>query len=399
MTTFEDLLIEAEENRSRLRRQKDREETFIPKEVTPNCNLEEIKHCSIKGDISKEITPNCNLEEIKHCSIKGDISKEITSNYDLEEILEARRGGRDREETFIPRALEYPAYFLERYNSSNMNLEGTPKDETYFETSARMILGFQAEPEAVETLREALRQFQEGVSDTQFGAEYLLRFLKQSWVVSDKPAQNRSRSLYNKILGRVVRKQTTTNQPTEQASAQQEQVRELPIEELTKYGLKLDVQLNNSHFGKDFRLKYFDTPFNFCLTYEERLIASVGFVPDEGRIFVEQIQGIKGNHEILSPFKWERALVNYVAEWAQKYGIKQVSVTSVDNNKWAHRHGHLDVEQGRMLYNVTAKRSGFKRGDDGDYHRYFGESQESTIPVSEARQSRELCLAGGRFIR
>lgn len=409
MTTFEDSLIETEENRRRRRRDREgnsgrimghlREyssinpslnelisKNFIYYKPSKKSKIEEIKpFLEINSEISKkEIEP--------YLSIKYN-SSNIKSNYDLEEIIETRRGRRDREEIRTSMPLEYPIDFLQSYTSSNIEIKGIPRGESSFETSARMILGAQAEPKRVEALREALRQFQEGVADAQFGTEYLLRFLKQSWVITDKPTQNTGRNLYDKLLGKVLRKQTSISQPIEQASVQQEQVRELPSEELAKYALKLDVQLNGSHYGKDFRNKYFDTPFNFCLTYEGKLIASVGFVPDEGRVFVEQIQGIRGNHERLSPFKWERALVNYVAEWAQKYGIKQVSVTSVDNNKWAHKHGHLEVEQGRMLYDVTAKRSGFKRGNDGDYHRYFGKVQDNLDSTQKSTRLEESCLA------
>ena len=191
----------------------------------------------------------------------------------------------------------------------------------------------------------------------------------------------------------------------------------IPEDELSRYGLTLDIQSTKfgsaSHYGTRFTQKYFDALFNFCLTYDGELIASLGFNPDEGRMTIQQIQGIKGHGDKLKPIKWERALVEYAVQWAEKYGIPEVAVISVDNNKWAgysfnalkekeiypaettfedacsldftteraYKEAaekakvwdlHLMPHQGFMLYDITAKRCGFRKGRNGNYIRRLG---------------------------
>jgi len=186
-------------------------------------------------------------------------------------------------------------------------------------------------------LAEALTGFQEGRVDRTFGVEYLRGFVKQS--------------------------------------------AELPDEELDRYTLKHDIQLDNSQYGNGFGHKYFDTKFNFCLTYDGQLIASVGFDAAQDRMYIWQIQGIRGNRDKLKPIKWERALASYAVQWAEKHGIPEVSIVSVDNNKWANMHGHLDKKHGKMIYDVTAKRIGFRDKDaDGNYIKQLDVSKR--MPIS-----------------
>jgi hypothetical protein len=100
-------------------------------------------------------------------------------------------------------------------------------------------------------------------------------------------------------------------------------------------------------------------------------------------MFIEQIQGIKGYGEVLKPLKWERALLNYAVDWAKTQDVPDVAVISVDNNKWALQHCHLNKEQGKMLYDVTAKRSGFKERDiHGNYTMHLGIIRPFAIPES-----------------
>ncbi|MCP4599860.1 MAG: hypothetical protein GY847_04845 [Proteobacteria bacterium] len=137
--------------------------------------------------------------------------------------------------------------------------------------------------------------------------------------------------------------------------------------ELARYTLDADIKLNGSNYGQRFKKKYFDSTFNFCLIHDEELIATLGFEIDDRALIVWQIQGVKGQGSKLQPIKWSRALLKYCASWAGKVGATEVNVVSVKHNEWTATHGHLDKDRGRLLYDVTAKRCGFKRGKDGYY--------------------------------
>ncbi len=138
--------------------------------------------------------------------------------------------------------------------------------------------------------------------------------------------------------------------------------------ELARYALDADIKLNGSNYGQRFKKKYFDSTFNFCLTHDDDLIATLGFEIVGRALIVWQIQGVKGQGRRLRPIKWSRALLKYCAGWAKSVGVTEINVVSVEHNQWTATHGHLDKERGKLLYNVTAKRCGFKRDEDGYYH-------------------------------
>jgi hypothetical protein len=135
--------------------------------------------------------------------------------------------------------------------------------------------------------------------------------------------------------------------------------------DLSAYSLAGDVKLNGTHYGRRFRDRYFDATYNFCLTHGEELVASLGFECDGDELVIWQLQGKKGAAAQLRPIKWQRALVEHALVWAAAQGLTCVTMASVDNVSWARQHGHLDREQGRMIYDVTAKRCGFTRGPEG----------------------------------
>ena len=173
-------------------------------------------------------------------------------------------------------------------------------------------------------LADALAEFQAGSVDRQFGVDYLRNFVKQDAAISDA--------------------------------------------ELGSYALELDIRSPDNHYGRHFKNRYFDAQFNFCLTYDSQNIACVGFDVVEGRMFIRQIQGEGGRKNQLKPVKWERALVQYAVKWAERYAVPEVAILSVDNNKWAAVNRDLNRTQGKMLYDVTARRCGFsKRDPDGNY--------------------------------
>ncbi len=137
--------------------------------------------------------------------------------------------------------------------------------------------------------------------------------------------------------------------------------------EWASYTLETDLKLNGTNYGQRFKFKYFDTTFNFCLAHKGKLIATLGFEIDGDSLNIWQIQGVKGQSEWLHPIKWTLALVAYCVQWAADVGIRAVYIVSVDHNEWAAKHGHLDPERGKLIYDVTARRSGFQRTEDGYY--------------------------------
>ena len=141
----------------------------------------------------------------------------------------------------------------------------------------------------------------------------------------------------------------------------------LTDEAWARYRLDSDVRLNGSNYGQRFRGKYFDAAFNFCLVHDGALVASLGFEIDERSMIVWQIQGVRGQGEHLGPIKWAQALLRYAVRWAREAELDRVYVASVDNNRWAAEHAHLDRNRGKMIYDVTARRCGFSRMDDGYY--------------------------------
>ncbi len=136
----------------------------------------------------------------------------------------------------------------------------------------------------------------------------------------------------------------------------------------SRYALAHDLKLNGTHFGRRFPERYFDATFNVCLTCDEQLVASLGFDYDRPAITVWQLQGRQGAGELLRPFAWPRALVAYAVGWARAAGLAEVQIASIEHVGWARGPGHLDPERGRLLYDATARRSGFRRGTDGYWH-------------------------------
>jgi hypothetical protein len=142
---------------------------------------------------------------------------------------------------------------------------------------------------------------------------------------------------------------------------------EIDPAEWQRYALDADIRLNGSNFGQRFRGKYFDTTFNFCLTHDGDLIASLGFDVDDEVMNVWQIQGVKGAQRWLRPLKWERGLLQYAVAWGRASALAAITVPSVNQVSWATQHAHLDPRRGKLLYDVTARRCGFHLGDD-DYY-------------------------------
>lgn len=179
-------------------------------------------------------------------------------------------------------------------------------DPLFFSDQAELALGFPSDE-----LARKLSRFYEGDIQIDFGTRYLSGFVKQE--------------------------------------------QEVTSSQLERYRLKLDMRENGKYRGRNFSSRFFDARYNFCLICDEALIASIGFDIKEGFIYISQIQGERGKAEELKPFRWEKTLLSYAIEWAQSMGIPEVRVMSVDNNRWA-QVNNLKKEQGKMIYDVTARR-------------------------------------------
>ncbi|MBI4141417.1 hypothetical protein HY484_00660 [Candidatus Woesearchaeota archaeon] len=198
------------------------------------------------------------------------------------------------------------------------------------------------------------------------------------------------------------------------------------VQELGKYSLTKDVrtgialsekdnndkELDSSYtFGND--IKYAGQ-FAFCILYKGRLAGYATFSPGEKKIAVEQIQGIKkhvNEYNPLKPLWWSVALLSRIVDFAKENNVPEVEVLSVKNNKLAimtfetfkqnglylplatledaarmsaeeeqeirekarkcpticYGNIHLMPHQGFLLYDITAKRLGFQKAENGNY--------------------------------
>ncbi len=91
------------------------------------------------------------------------------------------------------------------------------------------------------------------------------------------------------------------------------------------------------------------------------LLANVGFELGGIKLIIHQIQGSKGKKKFLAQLKWERMLVDLVYNWAKQNGFKEVRIQSAESNDW---EKIKNTSYGKMLYDITAERSGFKRKGD-----------------------------------
>lgn len=120
-------------------------------------------------------------------------------------------------------------------------------------------------------------------------------------------------------------------------------------------------------FGNDIRGFYSDARHSIVLSkFGWGYIALIGFDVVGDVIFVKQIQGRYGFKEHLAPLKWERMLLAVVVQSARQSGLKEVRVQPAHKNKWPTVSDQAANGRGKMLYDVTARRSGFKFDEDAD---------------------------------
>ena len=71
--------------------------------------------------------------------------------------------------------------------------------------------------------------------------------------------------------------------------------------------------------------------------------------------------------EVLSRYKWERAMIDVVLEWAQEHGIAAAYMLPAELNHWWYASSLVREERLRMRYDVTAQRMGFRMQPNGLY--------------------------------
>ena len=191
-----------------------------------------------------------------------------------------------------------------------------------FKHDAQMLLGRESD-----RLTTALEEFDKHTVDPDFGTRVLSQYVKQGNVVS--------------------------------------------TDMIERYSLALDYGIGN-HTNFDYEDKFWDVPYQFCLLYEGKIVASLGFEVNEGRLSICQIQGVNGQHEKIRSLKWERALVAHAVAFAKEHGIPTIEIQSAENSMWSLVR---QTTTGKLLYDVTAKRSGFKLEEaTGNYVKHLGKS-------------------------
>jgi len=138
------------------------------------------------------------------------------------------------------------------------------------------------------------------------------------------------------------------------------------IEDFSKYILEFD-QRQSDGFSDRFHLRYLDAEFNMCITHGESLVALLGFEIWDMKMTIQQIQGIRAKASLLSPFRWEKALVTYAVDWARNNDIDEVILVSAKNNSHILAEPPIP-ERYRLRYDVTARRCGFRKDpESGNY--------------------------------
>jgi len=146
-------------------------------------------------------------------------------------------------------------------------------------------------------------------------------------------------------------------------------------DEFGRYALEYDLDLGgvgpNSFKTKDI---WFDGLYSFNLTYNGNLAAFLSFVPTKGGIRIIQIQGVKqGKDENkLKNLKWERALIAYACDWARGWEMEKVEILPSEKNRWV-MNNYVSLEPMRMIYDVSAKRSGFKKNGEGIWEKILAD--------------------------
>ena len=126
-------------------------------------------------------------------------------------------------------------------------------------------------------------------------------------------------------------------------------------EQLNRYCITQDYGFHYWHRFSDSNV-YYDGLYAFVLCAKLNTpLVLISFKPEKNAINIVQIQGVYGKRQKLKLIKWERMMLALAYEWAQQYSINEVRVTPHKQNEWTKVR-----EKGKIRYDVTAKRTGFK---------------------------------------
>ncbi len=110
--------------------------------------------------------------------------------------------------------------------------------------------------------------------------------------------------------------------------------------------------------GMPYNEIFFDAVCSFVLTRSNKALCSIGFdfIDRDNDILVSQIQGVRGRQEKLSPFRWEKMLLQILIDWAKQKGFKRIDVIRSTASKWYNKGNAQNLY---LKYDVTARRMGF----------------------------------------
>ena len=126
---------------------------------------------------------------------------------------------------------------------------------------------------------------------------------------------------------------------------------------------------------------YLDGEFGLALCFDKLPCAVVGFdknIVDHYVINQLQIAELYnyGNRARLHPevfvenLRWEKLLLRAVEITLVQLGATHFAVRSAANNFYTDpENGRLPMSRAIIRYDATARRSGYKKGDDGNYHK------------------------------
>ena len=136
-------------------------------------------------------------------------------------------------------------------------------------------------------------------------------------------------------------------------------------ERISDYNYRLACEKHRSNSGPSAKFSpiYYDVPYQFILLTGKIPVANIGFKADieTSTIIIKQIQGVSGRKEYLEPLRWEKMLVNILADWAKQNGAKKMEIIKAQSNPWYNEHRAQSMY---LKYDVTAKRCGFKFNAD-----------------------------------
>ena len=147
--------------------------------------------------------------------------------------------------------------------------------------------------------------------------------------------------------------------------------------EIKGYNIEYDEPEHYScGYGKIFgdqnkKVQYYDNPFVVVLTRGNEAIAFASYNIIRDTIEIGQIQGTYGKGEELKELFWGRAIISAIEEIAKSQRAKRIVVKSAKNSKYEEIRGNSNGgEAGFLIYDVNAKRCGFRRNNiTGNYEK------------------------------